>query len=589
MAKESSIDVLIVGAGPTGLTLANDLCRRGVTFRIIDKAAEPTRFSKAIVIHARNLEMFENLGLIDRFLESGLAIRGNNIYSGESRIVHLNFDEIDSHFKYTLGIGQNMTEAILSEGLTEHGVKVERQVEFLSFEQDENSVRAKLKALDAPEGENEEIVTARYLIGCDGAHSVARHAAGISFDGAAYQEIFGAADVHVEVEPGGQQMADDEIYVYLNESGTIVFFPFGAGRYRLIFGMPADADIDANAELPFSTVLQLARERGPAHVKITDPRWLSWFRIHQRCASSYRSGRVFLAGDAAHIHSPVGGVGMNTGMQDAVNLSWKLALVLKGVADDKLLDTYQEERHLVGQSVLKGTDMATKVVTLRNPVAKNLRNTLMHILGSQELVQQRILKAGSLTGVSYRTSSLSSESHPPLDQSMPFSRTFRFGGQDLDVERPGMAAWMDFARAPVAGDRMLDGEVQDAQGEHRRLAQMAACEKFKLLLFDGYASTEAGYEKFAAIEKEVAAKFGQYIDVFVIVPFPVGLRVLPAYRSILYDFEHHLHKAYGASSESLYLIRPDGYIGYRAQPATYEELARYLSSIFRVPAAVKPA
>lgn len=586
MPRETATDVLIVGAGPTGLTLANDLSRRGVSFRIIDKAPEPTRVSKAIVVHARNLELFENLGLIDHFLEKGLAVRGMNLFSGDQRIVHLNFDEIDSHYKYTLAISQAKTEEILGAALSRAGINVERSIEFLSFEQDQNSVKAKLKALKADGSVEDEMVTAKYVIGCDGAHSMARHGAGIAFNGAAYHEIFGAADVHVDVESGGKLLTEDEGYVYLGEAGVIVFIPFGSGRYRIIFGMPEDAQIDPESKLEFSKVLEVTKQRAPAQIKISDPHWLSWFRIHRRCASSYRSGRVFLAGDAGHIHSPVGGVGMNTGMQDAANLSWKLAMVVKGVADDRLLDTYQEERHQVGQAVLRGTDMATRVVTLRNPVAKNIRNMLMGVLASQELVQQRILKGGSLTGISYRASSLSSESHPPVEQSMTFGRTFRFGGQDIDAERPGLAAWMDFARGPVAGDRMLDGDVQNADGQPKRLAQIVASAKFKLLMFDGYAATDAGYEKLAEIEKQVVTKYGDYIDVHVILPFAKGRRVLPPYKSVIFDVERQLHKTYGASSECLYLVRPDGYIGFRGQPALFEELDAYFQTVFKVAAPV---
>jgi len=201
-------------------------------------------------------------------------------------------------------------------------------------------------------------------------------------------------------------------------------------------------------------------------------------------------------------------------------------------------------------------------------------------------VQQRILKAGSLTGISYRASSLSSESHSPIDQSMTFGRTFRFGGQDLDAERPGLAAWMDFARGPVAGDRMLDGAVQNADGQPKRLAEIVASPHFKLLMFDGYAATDSGYEKLAEIEKSIATKYGESIDVHVILPFAKGRRVLPPYKSLIYDIDRQLHKTYGATSECIYLVRPDGYIGFRTQPASFEELDKYLQTVFKVAAPV---
>jgi 2-polyprenyl-6-methoxyphenol hydroxylase-like FAD-dependent oxidoreductase len=583
------VDVLIVGAGPTGLTLANDLRRRGVNFRIIDKADAATTISKAIVVHARNLEMFENMSLVEPFLAHGMPIRGSNIYSQNKRIVHLNTDEIESFYKFILAIPQSKTEEILADNLAGNGVNIERSKELVSLCQNGEEVVATLKC----EGQSEpEIVKCRYLVGCDGAHSAARHGLGLTFEGVAYEEVFGAADVAVDT--GSQiSMLEDEAYIYFSESGLVTFFPFGGGRYRLIFDMTPDSSVDAASELKFEEVVELVKTRlnqqldSPEQkpLTISDPHWLSWFKINRRCVTSYRQGRVFLAGDAAHIHSPVGGVGMNTGMQDAMNLSWKLHLALNDLAADneRLLDTYHEERHTVGQAVLKGTDMATKAVTLRNPLAKNVRDRMMSFLSAQEVVQQRILRAGSLTGISYRQSSLSAEAHRPLERALKAvdSGILRFTGHGEVGERPGFKSWMEFTRGPVAGDRVVDGPCQTTNGKSTRLALQMASTKFQLLLFDGFVNSEPGYLQFGAIEKNVEEHYKDLIDVHVIVPALAKTPKMPKFKSLLLDAERELHNVYGASSECLYLIRPDGYIAFRSQPASWDELSHYLVGLLK--------
>ncbi|MBK9203361.1 MAG: FAD-dependent monooxygenase [Candidatus Obscuribacter sp.] len=567
-----TIPVLITGAGPTGLTLAADLKRRGIDFRIIDKAEHATAYSKAIVLHARTLELLENMGVVERFLEHGLPIRGSNFYAQGKRIVHLNMDEIESHFKYILAIPQNKTEELLAQVVEVGGTKVERSCELIGFEDMGDYIQATVRHL--ADNHREEIIKCDFLVGTDGAHSIVRKKLGFTFEGRAVRRDFGAADVACELQ-------GDEVHGYLSETGLVAFFPFGEGRYRIIFdvldGKFNGKVVDPNEPLTLELVNEVVSSRGPKDLKVDDPRWMSWFKIHRRFADSYRKGRAFIAGDAAHIHSPVGGVGMNTGMQDALNLGWKLALVIKGQARFELLDTYEEERRKVGQTVLKATHLATKFVTLRHPVALSIRNNLMHILATQELVQQRILRAGSLTGVSYRGSSISTESHPPIDDSI--SRSFRHNGTE-EGEKPGFGSWIEFARAPVAGDRMLDGEFLNVDSRIERLNERMSSSKFHLLLFDGYVDSEEGYKCFEAIEKYIGWSYKDLIEVHVVVPKSPGEGKMPAFKSVIYDNERTLHKLYGASSECLYLIRPDGYIAFRSQPANNDELAKYLHQMF---------
>ncbi|MBS1991882.1 MAG: FAD-dependent monooxygenase [Cyanobacteria bacterium SZAS LIN-3] len=580
--QSSQSEVLIVGAGPTGLTLANDLLSRGVKFKIIDKSPQATTVSKAIVVHARTLEHLANLGFTDDFIAHGLPLRGSNVYAGGKRIVHLDLDEIDSPYKFILSIPQSETERILADNLTCADIAIDRNCELVSFTQDNQGVVARLRrttsggATSETEAQVEEFEhRCLYLVGCDGAHSTVRHQVGLSFDGAPYADGFGAADVKIECD-----LKDNEMHAYFSEEGALILVPFGDDRWRIIFESDDSAKINSGEPLEFQTVVDTVTRRiGKAltKLKISDPRWLAWFKIHRRCAPTYQVGRAFLVGDAGHVHSPIGGVGMNTGMQDAFNLGWKLGLACRGLAGEGLLESYTEERHAIGVAVLKGTDLATKVVTLKSPIAQAVRNGLMSFMSAQEVVQQRIIKAGSLTGVNYRGMRLSQESAQPQVESISRS-LFPLPFKKVTGELPKLGSWLDFTDAPMAGDFAPDAELDDGGF---RLSHHIGSPRFKLLLFDGYESTEQGYQQMYQLEYKVASRFCDWIDIYVVVPFAEGTRTLPNYASVIFDDQKYLHEYYGASSECLYLIRPDGYIGFRSQPASYEKLEEYLLRIFK--------
>ena len=579
--ENSQSEVLIVGAGPTGLTLANDLLSRGVKFKIIDKAPTATTISKAIVVHARTLEHLANLGFTETFIENGLPLRASNVYAGGKRIVHLDYDEIDSPYKFVLSIPQSSTERILADNLACADIQIDRNCELLSFSQDDQGVTAKLRrttpgGADGASPKVEEFEhKSLYLVGCDGAHSSVRHQLGLTFDGAPYADGFGAADVHIDCD-----LKENEMHAFFSEDGALIFVPFGEGRYRIIFEADDAAKINTGDELAFETVVEVIKKRlgkSFSKFKISDPRWLAWFKIHRRCASSYQKGRAFLVGDAGHVHSPVGGVGMNTGMQDAFNLGWKLGLAVRGLAGEGLLESYTEERHAVGLSVLKGTDLATKVVTLKSPVAQAVRNGLMSFMSAHEVVQQRIVKTGTLTGVNYRGTRLAQQSSQPRVETVGRS-LFPLPFKKVTGELPGLGAWMDFEDAPMAGDFAPDAELDDGGF---RLSHHIGSPRFKLLMFDGYESSELGYQQMYQLEYKVASRFCDWIDIYVVVPFEEAAKTLPNYASVIYDDQKYLHEYYGASSECLYLIRPDGYIGFRSQPASYEKLEEYLLRIFK--------
>lgn len=359
--------VLVVGAGPVGLTMAAELARYGVKVRIVDKSAGRSTTSKALAVWSRTLELLERADCAQAFVTKGRKMDGMNVYAGGKRVAFIDFRKIQSRYNYPIMLPQSDSESILEEHLNALGVQVEREVELLSFTQEDHGVRATLQS-----GKGEEQCRVDWLVGCDGAHSAVRHALGIPFDGETLPSDWVLADVHMH----GLPTPPSELSSYWHEKGVIAIFPITEGRYRLIAEVES-APGARPADPTLAQVQAIMDQRGPGGVTLSDPVWLSSFRINERKVARYRSGRVFLAGDAAHVHSPAGGQGMNTGMQDAFNLAWKLALVCSGATQDpRLLESYSQERSAVGEKVLADAARLTAIATLKNPAAVAVRNAI---------------------------------------------------------------------------------------------------------------------------------------------------------------------------------------------------------------------
>lgn len=391
-----SESVLIVGAGPVGLTMALALRDKGIPLRIIDKAAAPTDKSKAMVIWPRTLELLEIQGCAQPFVDAGMKCRGARIMARQRPLVHLQFDVAHSRYAYALMIPQSETERVLEAQLSALGVQVERNVELLTFTETGDCVTAVLRHVDG----REESLACTYLTACDGAHSTTRHVLGLQFQGDTLPSDWMLADIRVE----GLAL-QNELMIIWTPDGILAFFPIDESRVRII----ADVDPSAGPRASAPTVdevQQLLDQRGPSGLRAHDPVWTSRFRINERKVGGYRHGRVFLCGDAAHIHSPAGGQGMNTGMQDAFNLAWKLALVMQGRASPALLDTYSAERSAVGDQVLRNAGVMTQVAILRNPVLRSIRNTVLGCLGRLPRLRQRMIDQLTELDVHYPDSPL---------------------------------------------------------------------------------------------------------------------------------------------------------------------------------------
>jgi 2-polyprenyl-6-methoxyphenol hydroxylase-like FAD-dependent oxidoreductase len=393
--------VLVAGAGPVGLTMAIELSRYGVPVRIVDKAAARTDKSKAIVLWSRTLELLDRSGGSAPFLDAGFKVTSANFLSGDEVVGRVSLEGTETPYPYALMLPQSDTERLLEERLRGLGVEVERRVELASFQGGNDGVDAVLRHADG----REEPASAGWLLGCDGAHSAVRHGLGAPFTGESMKADWMLADVHMT----GYPVPDTEMSVYWHRDGVFVIFPISPGRYRVLADLPPTA-AERSPTPTLEQVQALIDRRGPGGMKAFDPIWLSGFRINGRKVSSYRWGRVFLSGDAAHVHSPAGGQGMNTGMQDAFNLAWKLALVLRGTCGDHLLDSYSPERSGVGDEVLRNAGRLTALGTMKNPIAQSVRNVVGHVMLGLGPVRHAIADSMTEVAIGYHDSPLNGPS-----------------------------------------------------------------------------------------------------------------------------------------------------------------------------------
>ena len=403
--------VLIAGAGPTGLAAAMSLSRAGIPVRLIDKAREPSPWSRAIGIQARTLELFEQHRLVEPFLELGHRARVANLYSNGQRLARLDFDPLQTRYPYLLFLDQSVTERLMTEHLASFGVRVERGVELMRFREGSAGLEAALRHANGAE----ESIRPSYLIGADGAHSTVRHGLDIEFTGKTFEQTFLLADLQADTE-----WPDDEFHIFASGEGLATLFPMGGGRTRLIAdkrvtSVPAPAWqlADTRRTVRIKTrrrrstnAGRLSNARIHHRVTVTNLQWSSYFHLNNRMADRLRSGRIFLAGDAAHVHSPAGAQGMNTGIQEAFNLGWKIARMLAGVAPDRLLDTYHDERHPIERDVLRQSSFMTQMAAAEHGPMKLIRDHVMPALSAIGPLRDAARRTVSELSIQYRRSPL---------------------------------------------------------------------------------------------------------------------------------------------------------------------------------------
>jgi 2-polyprenyl-6-methoxyphenol hydroxylase-like FAD-dependent oxidoreductase len=513
-------DVLIVGAGPTGLMLANQLVRRGVKVQIIDRHSGPAQQSRAMAVQARTMEIYSKLGIADQAIALGKAGTGANLWSAGAWRARIPLGDIGqdlSPFPYVLILGQDDNERIMGKHLLDQGVAVQWNTELLKFEQHADAVTATLKTADGATRR----ISAAYMAGCDGARSAVREQSGISFPGAPYEHVFFVADT-VATGP----MRPDELNIYLWRDGFHLLFPMRGQDHWRIVGMLPQRLLNRD-NLTFDDVIPAVRDEAGAALKFQDCSWFSTYRIHHRCAEKFRDRRCFLLGDAAHIHSPAGGQGMNTGLQDAYNLAWKLALVVQKRASPELLETYAQERRPVAQRLLATTDRLFMMLVSDGAIAKLFRTRIVpRMLGIAMTVQgirRLAFRTISQIGIRYRQSPLS-------------------------TNLPGLPAG-----APRSGDRFpwlklrLDGD-DAAMDLYRQLDDT----RFNLLIIDQPAPAEGLLET------------GELLRIHLI--SHDGVNTAELARANL-------------SGPAFYLLRPDGHVALAGGQLDTPAVSRYLSGL----------
>jgi 2-polyprenyl-6-methoxyphenol hydroxylase-like FAD-dependent oxidoreductase len=378
MTASAHVQVAVVGAGPTGLALATVLRAARVDAVVLDQAAAGANTSRAAVVHARTLEVLEQLDVTPRLLAEGCTVPVFTIRDRTRVLARLDFADLPTAYPYTLMLPQSRIEAILGERLADLGGTVQRP-----WQVSDVTTRGGIAVLEGrDEHGRERTLTADYVVGADGMHSTVRQSAGIAFQGNAYPASFVLADVRMH-----WPLSDKEVQLFFAPAGLVVVAPLPGGHHRVV------ATVDEAPEIPDGGLVQkLLEERGPGAATVDSVAWSSRFRVHHRVAEAYRRGPVFLAGDAAHVHSPAGGQGMNIGIQDAVDLGSTLANVLAGRADETALQGYEARRRPLALEVVRLTDRATRMATLRGRPARAGRNVALSIAGRVPAVRQRLAR-----------------------------------------------------------------------------------------------------------------------------------------------------------------------------------------------------
>ncbi len=507
------IDALIIGAGPVGLSMAIGLTRQGLNYRIIDMGTGPVPESRAIGIQARTLEMLEMAGVVEPFIEQGHPLRGFILHGPEGRqLGSLSFEHIKSRYPFILALPQNDTERILTEHLRRLGVQVERLTKLLSFRQDQDQVTAQIQR---PDGGIED-VTCQWLLGCDGIHSRVREVLALQFPGKTYDLRFILADCHAEME-----LSDDHAHGFAHRTSLVAIFPLGHARHRLVAADPP-ACFDWQRKPTLAEWQELVDARASVPIRLSEPKWTTFFRVQCRLVDRLKRGRVFVLGDAAHVHSPALAQGMNTGMQDAWNLGWKLGLVRKGLAKPELLDSFEAERLPVERRVLDITDFTQNVVGATDRFRQAARDLLAPLFTRSVAVQRRISLIVSELGVNYHDSPIVEDHHLP--------------------------------HGPKAGQRAPDAIVAGRDGMPVHLMPLLG-RNHVLLTVDADLSSPA--------LKEIAQDYAGIVDVQALTIDAAGTSV------------------YG-NTPAFYLIRPDGHVAFRCGAQHPELLRAYLGRMLAV-------
>ncbi|EKF72899.1 oxidoreductase [Alcanivorax hongdengensis A-11-3] len=536
--------MLIVGAGPTGLTLGIALRRQGIECLILDRLGEPSRHSRALGLHARTLEIFAAMQVLPTVRSGSMVQKAVSVYGESGFLFELDLTTLKAPYPWVLSCPQTVVEAALTERYLALGGKLERAVELLDFAQDGSGVRARVRR-----GSEVSQLEAALLVGADGVGSTVRQQLGIGFHGVDYNEHFLLADVS-----GLPDLRRDSSHGFLMPEGALFVLPMPEGWRLIISGAPPQEEAPVTLA-PFRERLERVL---PSPVELGEPRWLSQFTVQRRLAQHYRRNRVFLAGDAAHVQSPLGAQGMNTGIADAFNLGWKLALYLQGYGNGELLDSYEQERRPVAIQMLNQVEVLSRASLLRLPLLRRTRDSLLKMAGSRPQISQRLLRRASQLDVNYRQSPL-----------VAFGPEAALGRRHF---------------GPLPGDRVPDAALKSLRtGRDHQLQDLLQQPVHHLVI--QLTAQPAHHEQMVlfALSERIPEEYRDRVHLTVIAA-EEGADALSLVREgttrIWHDHRGEFARAFGEQSR-LWLIRPDGHLGYRAPVSDADHLLGYLERLFR--------
>jgi 2-polyprenyl-6-methoxyphenol hydroxylase-like FAD-dependent oxidoreductase len=534
MSTRNDVPVVIVGAGPTGVLLAIELARRGVGVRVLDKQPGRSPETRAIGIHARTLEVFHQLGIVDEFLELGHRVKGVSFHTPAQRCVRARFGFVDSPYRFLLTLSQAETQRILEENLESLGVGIERSVEVIAVEGDATGTALVVQRASEP---RVRTVTADWLVGCDGARSIVRRSIGVPFEGDDYSQDWLMTEASID-----SPLRHDHFHVFAYTPSVLAAFPLPAQRWRVFVPQVAGRAVAEREAPTIEEIQRLVAERGPAGMQISEPTLLAAFRCYRRHTKIMRSGRVLVAGDAAHIHSPAGGQGMNTGIHDAFNLGWKLAMVAQGQSCPDLLDSYQAERVPIAEGVLALTHGLVRTFTMTSRGQRWLRDRLLPVAMAIPAAERGYINRLAQVSHNYKDGPLSCP-NPRL--------------------RPARVA---------SGERLPDVAGLELDGKPVRPLDLLGLGGHTLLVMTGRRTHRA-------TARNAVARFARWDGIVRTITINGG-----GDRSVSGDISDPnlcAHRRYGALKGRLLLVRPDGYLARQAPLSRPDVLEVYLERLTR--------